>query len=295
MVEQREESLGEDDAGWSVEPQQEGAWVTAGSMANPAGASGGVGEGAPSRSLRVSAVGAYEIESKKDKSWSTMKKLEEEHRRGLQALREEEAREMQQQQQQVATEQQQQDAAAAGGGEAASVPDVPQADAAAENKPWVSARVLRALEGVSLLRKAKVAPVPSFEGDPDLATAVQINSKQQQQQQQQQQGKKQQQAKKQQQGRRTPSDTQHEDSLRTSPSPKGEVDQQQQQQQQESSTIPNEVEDGPQGPPTTFVFDLQKFVSFTSVSGTAVPFDDELVRAKYETRAPWATLTAGEA
>lgn len=289
VVEQPVEPLGaEEDAGWGVEPQQEAAWGVA-----PTGSStGGLGgDGSFARSLRVSAVGAYEIESKRDKSWSAMKKLEEEQRRGLQALREEEAREMQQQQQQQQgnIENHQEDTVAEGETPTGTVDTTttPQTDTAGvtENKPWVSARVLRALEGGSLLRKSKIAPVPSFEGDPDLATAVQMSTKQHHP------------SKKDHSNKRTPTAiSQNEESGRPSPSVKGESDTHQQQPEENIMTSRDEKEEQTGDFTTTLRhFDIQKFVSFKNVSGTVVPFDDELVRAKYETRSPWASLTVGEA
>lgn len=281
VTEQPEEPLHEQDEEWQLQPQKEAEWA-----ASPGAATGG--EAAFTGALRVSAVGAYELESKRDKSWQAMKKLEEEQRRGLQQLREEEERELQRQQEQQEQHQPQT------GSEGSSSPSPSQqetaaakaetaATTAAETKPWVSARVLRALEGSSLLRKGKAAaPPPSFDDDPDLATAVQMVSTKQQQQP----------AKKQQ--RKPGASSQQEESVvSSSPSPSRELA----QQQDRSSSIPADdvaggVESAVGGP---FIFPVQKFVSFGGLTGASEALNGELVRAKYEQRAQWTTYTATEA
>lgn len=265
-AEKAEAPLEEEDATWGLQPQQESEWV-----APAATAADGPGDGMIS--LRVSAVEAYEFESKKDRSWTAMKKLEEEQRRGLQELRQQEALEFQQQQQQDKEQDAEQQQPAPEGG-----PSTPQeSSAAAETKPWVSARVLRALEGGSFLRESKAAPVPSFEGDPDLATAVQMVSSSKQQQQQ---------GKKQPQGRKTsPSDPQQGESPNVATSPKPD-----------SSKSPCSVEQeeqeggGSPGSLAPFVFNVRKYVSFDGASGVQTALSDDLVRAKYEARPHWTTL-----
>lgn len=273
LTEKEEEPIAEDNAEWSLELQQDtGAWAAA--SASPV-AGGATADGTLGRSLRVSAVGAYEIESKKDKSWSTMKRLEEEQRRGLQELREQEARELLIQQQLEQGLDPQLDA----------TPDVSHSQETppskeGENKPWVSVRVLRSLEGGASLRRPRVAPVPSFDEDPDLATAVQlINNKPQQQQ-----------AKKQQ-TRKSPVEPQPDSSVSTSPSTKCDDH----QQQQGNSTSNLSDSEGSVSGPVTFTFDVQKFVSFRGLSGVSAALDAELVRRKYECRPPWTTLAATEA
>ncbi|CDI78214.1 hypothetical protein, conserved [Eimeria acervulina] len=268
QIEKAEEPIAEDGAEWTLELQQDaGGWAAA--PASPAG--GGAADSAVGRSLRVSAVGAYEIESKKDKSWSTMKRLEEEQRRGLQELREQEAREFLLQQQLEQGLEPQQDAAA----------DVQQSQEEApppkqeENKLWVSTRVLRAQQGGASLRRARGTRVPSFDEDPDLATAVQLISSKPQQQQ----------TKKQQQTRKSPSESQPDSS--SSPSSKCDG------QQQGSSSISDS--EGSVTGPAAFTFDVQRFVSFSGLSGVGSALDAELVRSKYETRPPWTALAATEA
>ncbi|CDJ70340.1 hypothetical protein, conserved [Eimeria necatrix] len=270
VAEKTEEPTAEDAAGWSLEPQQEAAWAAPA----PSPASGG--EGSLGTSLKVSAVGAYEIESKKDKSWSTMKKLEEEQRRGLQELREQEARELLLQQQQEQGIEVQQD----------TVTDAPKPQEMTppkeeEPKLWVSARVLRSAEGGGLLRRGRGAPVPSFDDDPDLATAVQmVNTKQQPQHP----------GKKQQNTRKSPSEPNDESPLSTSPSTK--CDEQQQQQHGISNISDSETSIAG---PAAFVFDVQKYVSFDGLAGVTSPLNAELVRRKYENRPSWTTLTVAQA
>ncbi|CDJ27422.1 uncharacterized protein EMH_0008580 [Eimeria mitis] len=297
VTEKVEEPVTEDSAEWSLEPQQDAAVSWAAGPASPAAngaaaaaTTGGTAEGPLGRSLRVSAVGAYEIESKKDKSWSTMKRLDEEQRRGLQELREQEARELLLQQQLEQGIEPQQDTSPESTQQQQQEATPPKEE---ENKPWVSTRVLRNLEAGGSLRRARGAPVPSFDGDPDLATAVQLISSKPQQQQQTK--------KQQQQQRKSPTEPQQDTTASTSPSTKSEDRQQQQQQQgntsSSSSSSSSSLSDaeGSVAAPAAFTFDVQKFVSFEGLSGAAVPLDGEQVRAKYEARAPWTALAATEA
>ncbi|OEH76630.1 hypothetical protein cyc_01982 [Cyclospora cayetanensis] len=275
VVEKVEEPVADDDLGWGLEPQQESQWVAPGTSPASTG-----GEGPLARSLRVSAVGAYELESKRDKSWGTMKKLEEEQRRGLQELREQEQRELlllQQQPQKGQTQEasDKQDA----DGDSPQVKDNIRDEVEADNLP-VSARVLRALGSGSFQRKARGTFVPSFEDDPDLATAAQMVSTKQQPQ-----------GKKQQAGRKSPVDVSHESSGSASSSSKSEDHHQQQQDQGLLSTSDSE---GSVAGPAAVIFDVQKFVSFEGLSVAGVVLDAELVRRKYETRPPWTTLTAAK-
>ncbi|CDI84981.1 hypothetical protein, conserved [Eimeria praecox] len=274
VTEKAEEPIADDNAEWTLDLQQEsGGWGAA--PASPAGG-GGAADGPLGRSLRVSAVGAYEIESKKDKSWSTMKRLEEEQRRGLQELREQEARELLLQQQLEQGLEPQQDAVDV----VQPQEEAPPPPKEEENKPWVSTRVLRSLEGGASLRRNRGPPVPSFDGDPDLATAVQLISNKPQQQQ----------TKKQQQTRKSPSEPQPDSSVSTSPSTK--CDDQQQQQSGSNSLSDSE---SVAAAPAAFFFDVQKFVSFAGLSGASVALDAELVRSKYESRPPWTALATTEA
>ncbi|KAL8274411.1 hypothetical protein Esti_001571 [Eimeria stiedai] len=299
---EEEQPLEEVDEAWGVQPQQEPTEWGPATAATAAAAGGG---GALPGSLRVSAVGACEVESKKDRSWSAMKRLDEEQRRGLQELREQEARELlllQQQQRQLgagdAAEAEQQQLQQEPEADASSTsptlqgsrkpeltPPPAAAAAAAENKPWVSARLLRAVEGGSL-RRGRAATVPSFDEDPDLVTAVQMAS-----------GNKQQHQQKQQQGKRSPFEPQQQfESASVHSSPQSDCKQQRQQQQSSSSTSGGEEDDEMRAAAATFfVFDVRKFISFEGLKGADVPLSDSQVRAKYEKRQPFAAVAAAAA